>query len=817
MIINLVKSILTQAFLISLFILPGLNSSSQLVEKTISDSLRLLPVELSNIPIRSAETLMKTRKIMDELISDDEISKLKNQNDSILNAVEAQIEIFSEEIDFKSIRFLENRVLQLQSQRNIVKNEMNRISSVILNMDKSLKFLANEQKVWTSTNESMKKIGLSKTVNKRIDLILEDLNSANVMVSEKIDDMLSTLDRSSKVSIEMDLMLNKMQTAILKLEQQLLLSDHPNIFNLDYSAENTVLLGTFRTYVKNEWNEIKNYSSDKINEFIITFLIFVLLIYLFFTYRNTLIESQKNTTDFYTKKLAQVLKKPISASILLTLFTTIIVFQNRPPAFKDLVTYLALIPLLLIMRELLNKKLLYIIYGFTFTLIFNIVFLMLQPDNVFFRFNLIFIGALELFLSGYFVFKISNSMEADSYRKLLYKRIGYLVLIMATIGLYAALSGNVMLAQILVTTINLSVILIAILFSTVITVNGIIISLIESKSASKINFIKNNGKELKKRIVTILNIATGYLAIVILFKKLNIWKITSDGVMNFFIREWTIGEMEFTLGTVFIFFLVIYISVLAGKIIQIILEGDVLSNMPLAKGLPHTIAVMVKYTFVTTGLFLAISAAGMSLSSMTVIIGAFSVGIGFGLQNIFNNMVSGFILLFERPVQIGDTIEVGALIGNVKSIGMRSSYIKTFDGAEVIVPNGQLISNEVINWTLSDQQRRIEVIVGVSYNSDPHKVHQLLKQILTEQSDIMSFPLPQVLFNELGDSSINFRLLFWTESIGLWQQIKSEVIFKIFDVLKENNIEIPFPQRDIHVRSMVQNLKEVESKNDTPD
>jgi small-conductance mechanosensitive channel len=203
----------------------------------------------------------------------------------------------------------------------------------------------------------------------------------------------------------------------------------------------------------------------------------------------------------------------------------------------------------------------------------------------------------------------------------------------------------------------------------------------------------------------------------------------------------------------------------------------------------------------------------MPLTSLTVLLGAFGVGIGFGLQNIFNNLVSGLILLFERPVQIGDTIEVGTLIGKVKSIGIRASNIQTFDGAEVIVPNGHLISNEVINWTLSDQQRRIEVIVGVSYDSDPHKVQKLMMQILTNHKEIMQDPEPRVFFNELGESSLDFRLLFWTTSFSEWLRIRSEIVFEVFDLLKENDIEIPFPQRDLHVKSIEQKLKIETSSN----
>ncbi len=199
---------------------------------------------------------------------------------------------------------------------------------------------------------------------------------------------------------------------------------------------------------------------------------------------------------------------------------------------------------------------------------------------------------------------------------------------------------------------------------------------------------------------------------------------------------------------------------------------------------------------------MAVRAIGMPLDQLTIIFSAFSVGIGFGLQNIFNNLVSGVILLFEREVQIGDIIEVGSLMGTVKSMGIRSSHVRTFEGADVIVPNGQLISKEVVDWTLSDKSRRIEIISGVAYGSDVHLVKKLLMQIIDEHPDVKPDPAPLVLFNGMGESSLDFRLLFWTANFEEWLRIRSEVVFAIHDVLNENGITIPFPQRDLHLKTV---------------
>jgi small-conductance mechanosensitive channel len=168
---------------------------------------------------------------------------------------------------------------------------------------------------------------------------------------------------------------------------------------------------------------------------------------------------------------------------------------------------------------------------------------------------------------------------------------------------------------------------------------------------------------------------------------------------------------------------------------------------------------------------------------------------------VISNFVSGLILVFERPILVGDTVEVNNLMGTVKRIGVRSSNISTFDGAEVVVPNTNLISNDLINWTLSSNLKRVEILIGAAYGTDPNKVLKLLLEVVNENDQILKSPGPQTLFSDFGDSSLNFRLRFWVPfEIGL--QAKSDVSIAIYNKFKENDIEIPFPQRDIHIKTV---------------
>jgi len=212
--------------------------------------------------------------------------------------------------------------------------------------------------------------------------------------------------------------------------------------------------------------------------------------------------------------------------------------------------------------------------------------------------------------------------------------------------------------------------------------------------------------------------------------------------------------------------------------------------------------MLINYTILTLGFLSAMAVAGIEVSQFAIIFGALGVGIGFGLQNIVNNFISGLILVFERPVKIGDTIEVGTMIGEVRRIGIRSSTVRTFDGAEVIVPNGNLISAEVINWTLSDRIRRIKVAAGVAYGTDPQKVIDILVKVAKESDDILGFPEPNALFKGFGASSLDFELRAWTANFDRWMRVASQITVDVNRELVEAGIEIPFPQRDLHLRSV---------------
>jgi small-conductance mechanosensitive channel len=285
---------------------------------------------------------------------------------------------------------------------------------------------------------------------------------------------------------------------------------------------------------------------------------------------------------------------------------------------------------------------------------------------------------------------------------------------------------------------------------------------------------------------------------------LTIFKVDAP-VVNALVSIWEsklkIGEeVNISFGSVLTFIITLWVASLLSKMISSIFEHDVSKNLQLKRGVPKTISVMLKYAILTIGFLIAVAAAGMDLKNLTLVISALGVGIGFGLQDVINNFISGLILLFERPIQHGDTIEVGELWGKVKKIGIRSSVIVTFDGSEVIVPNGMLISQEVTNWTLSDNKRRLDVEVGVEYGSNLEQVIDILVKCASAHKEVMDDPPPSAWFTGFGDSSINFKLVFWYPSFDGGLTVKSEVALAVDNALKDAGITIPFPQQDVYVK-----------------
>jgi len=263
-----------------------------------------------------------------------------------------------------------------------------------------------------------------------------------------------------------------------------------------------------------------------------------------------------------------------------------------------------------------------------------------------------------------------------------------------------------------------------------------------------------------------------------------------------------LGESYLTVAGLMQLLLMIGLVFLVEGLLRRYFVRRLLQRTRFDSSLQFAIAKITGYAIIALGFYISLVSVGLNLSSLAFLAGAIGVGLGFGLQNIVHNFVSGLIILAERPIAIGDRIEVGGVAGQVRQIRLRSTTVVTNDNIAYIVPNSDFITHTVINWSHGDLRVRIRLAVGVAYGSDTRKLERLLLEVALAHPKVLREPAPSVFFNGFGDSALDFELAVWTTEMTFQpRRFKSELYYAIEQKLRENHIEIPFPQRDLHLRS----------------
>jgi small-conductance mechanosensitive channel len=283
------------------------------------------------------------------------------------------------------------------------------------------------------------------------------------------------------------------------------------------------------------------------------------------------------------------------------------------------------------------------------------------------------------------------------------------------------------------------------------------------------------------------------------------WRPLIGPIQRLFSADLGLGlaETGLTVGDLAFFFFVLWFSWIIARFVSFVLREEVFPRLSVKEGVPFALTTFTRYAIIAIGFVAAVSVLGVPLDRVTIVLSALGVGIGFGLQKLVSNVVSGFVLLTERPIRLRDKIQIDEVLGNVTHIGMRASTVRTFDGAEVIIPNDDLISGRVVNFTLSARHQRVILPIGVAYGSDPEQVLSILRKVAAAHDKVFEKPESLALFRGFGDSSLDFELRVFMDP-GDVLDVPSELNVAINAALKEAGIEIPFPQRDLHLRSVAE-------------
>jgi len=507
--------------------------------------------------------------------------------------------------------------------------------------------------------------------------------------------------------------------------------------------------------------------------------------------------------DPRAKVAASFLDRPVSAACILTLFATFWIYPPTAVPLHGAALTLLLLPFLRFIPKLARPVVSGPAYGLSAVFLLDRVHDFALPHSLFSRLILLAIGFAGIACWAWALRNGSRHYSPDPPAWPMRLRILVRIAIaFLAIAIVTNIVGNVSLADQL----------------TVVAVKGafaggilyIVGRILESLWVLFLAYLAARGAPLAVRhqdllerrgCVTIRAVAVATWVVFVLWI-MRVIEQSGQLVAALLARKWAVGNLHIGLGAIAAFAVALTLGIATARFLRFFLDEAVFPRMSLPRGVPAAISTTVGYLVITAGFVMAFFAAGIEVGQFAFLAGAFGLGIGFGLQNIVNNFVSGIILLYERPIQVGDVLEVGTMRGRVSRIGIRSSTLATFDGAEVIVPNASLISANVVNWTLSDRIRRVDIAVGAAYGSDPARVLAILDQVAGSHREVLRSPLPTALFVGFGDSSLNFELRVWTPEYDESVRVGSEVRSAIVAAFNEAGIEIPFPQRDLHVKSV---------------
>ena len=810
------KSLLLYRFkiIILLFVSISINSFAQM---SILDNYKIIDFDNDSNNIRKVITLSNVNEEIektDNLIIKYDFNNHKREELKILiddfetlNAYINKLGTEYKEFNPENLSsfFLKNAQTTWIQLKKDLENDKKTIQKKIRETQLTQNYLQKRIKSWNNNLPQIKN-KLSAHIYNRILRNNNELKKINKKYDNKIKKLLIVENNIIEDIVFTESIIDEIGYTLLKHQKELFYKNKRTIFTTTYK-------GTYEGSIKEriklaiyENTKTLNYFLNNVSKNIMNFLLIVLVLfsYFFFICRKYKSLNLSDDTPGYKTVERIIIKKPITSSIAVILFLWLVIIPYTPIFISKIISLLILVSLMIAMKDYYNIYSKRIIVSLTILITINNLEIFAWYFGNYSRFYLLLETSTALTLSALFILpkylhkkEIKKPTTLDKYSNFLIPIIFILFLV--------SFLGNI------IGYVNLSIYAIKLgvyLGTITIIVFGFyrIINSIIQASLNVLNiYLPNIVSKYETIIITKSKNINTYIMIGIwiisILEVSEFSNYTNAAIISFFTYPITIGKLIFSLNSLILFFLVLYVSYLLTVFTKQILEKEILSKGNFSRGIPAAISLTIRTFIVFFGTIVALSVTGMDLSKISIIAGALSVGIGFGLQNVVNNFISGIILVYEKPIQEGDTVEVDNLLGKVTNLGIRASRVQTYDGAEVVVPNANLTTNQLINWTLSDNKKRVEIKVGTAYGTDPNEVLDIMKNVALENKSVLPSPEPKPLFEGFGDSSLDFRLLFWVHFEDGFST-KSEVAIGIYNAFAERNITIPFPQVDLHVKDV---------------
>lgn len=765
-----------------------------------------LAIPLSSVAGEGQKAALKIRDIKSKI----KAVSIEVDIDSLLPKIKSNLDVLKstafdnnelKDVGLRSLKDFYTDFAQIKIQLNNIKGE---VIDKYNALQPSADLTAQLQKTWKATSDNLSNDDVPEAIQDRIKTVLKDIDTLKTAISDKQNKFLVYEDEVTSMMIGLDEAIDKINTELQVQSEEYFKQNSPPIWRAIVAGEDTLSLRTksnknFESQKKDVKVFIKNYKDDV--KLQLSFLVLFFFLLLFFKKRIKTWDIEKK--DKKINAALYVINHPFVSALTISILITPLYYPDASETVIRLIFLLSIIPILFLLPGLMPniRKVYFYLFGLLFVL--NEIFLFFQGYYLIGRYILIFYSLFSITLLLFVLRPQSSLLAVLKAKKLEYPIVAMqATIVLYAVGFIANIFGFTVLSNIIIDGCFVIFFVGIMILTGAIVLKSLVSLFMISKLAKKLNVIKLYPNEIRRGLNQITNlVAIIYFAIEIL-RVFFIYNPFIKWVTGLITKKWEVGDVGISFGNILIFFITLWLSFFISKIIRVILQDEILARLHMEKGVPEAISTMVRIVFVTLGLVLACSAAGINLSNLTIIFGALGVGVGFGLQDIVRNFFAGLILAFERPIRKGDVIKLAGLnlMGEVQDIGIRATMIRTYDGTEVIVPNGNLTSSDVINCTLADRNMRRELSIGVEYGTDVNRVLEILNKTVASNKRVFIKPAPWIIFTGFGESSLNFRITFWT-NFDTGMTVLSEVGAAIDEALKKEGIKIPFPQRVLHLGS----------------
>jgi potassium-dependent mechanosensitive channel len=655
-------------------------------------------------------------------------------------------------------------------------------------LDHELAQLDESSETWQRTLSAAVDAHAPPEIAARIQSAIGAIGNARAAVAARRAESLTVQNRVGLQDARVGEALVAIRQAREDVLDRLFVKDSPALWSAEARAHAPQdLLADSRNSFASQWTALRVYLERQPMRLLLHGLIFVLLAAALYRARGPVKQHVAERAP------ALVVDMPVAAALMLSIIFARFIYPDAPRLLWVALISLALIPGVMILRRLINGNLRPVFYAL-------VVFFFLDqaralaaavdmlPRLIF----LVEMLGLVVFL-GWLTYALSHGRRSHTGTERSRKTIRIAAssaCALASAALVANAAGYVTVANLIGNAVLGSAYLAVILYALIEVIDGLVALALDVRPLALSGMAQRHGALIRRRLRLGLQIAAIVLWILGTLNRLLLRDRLLDFIRSLLSFDLGVGFLHITLGDVLSFIATVWAAFLVSRFLRFLLEEDVYPRMALGRGLPYAISTMLHYVILLAGFFAAVAALGFDMTKVTILAGAFSVGVGFGLQNIFNNFVSGLILLFERPVKIGDVVQIDDASGVVEHIGIRASIIRTPNGSEIIVPNGKLISERLTNWTLSNRRRTIELPISVAQGADPERVIALLERIAAEHPLVTEEPPPQALVVKLSPDALAFELRAWTAEIDLWMQIRSELAINVSATLAAEHITL---------------------------